>query len=60
MILKKCVTLQFCAKLLCTELVETYKKIKKWNDNYVKNEYINCKKAKNPSNKYSLSGIDVI
>ncbi len=28
MILKKCVTLQFCAKLLCTELVETYKKIK--------------------------------
>ena len=51
MILKKCVTLQFCAKLLCTELVETY---------YVKNEYINCKKAKNPSNKYSLSGIDVI
>ena len=28
MILKKCVTLQFCTKLLCTELVETYKKIK--------------------------------
>lgn len=28
MILKKCVTLHFCAKLLCTELVETYKKIK--------------------------------
>jgi hypothetical protein len=27
MILKKCVTLQFCAKLLCTELVETYKKV---------------------------------
>ena len=33
MILKKCVTLQFCAKLLCTELVETYKKIKKLNCN---------------------------
>ena len=59
MILKKCVTLQFCAKLLCTELVDLQKD-KKWNDNYVKNEYINCKKAKNPSNKYSLSGIDVI
>lgn len=28
MILKKCVTLQFCAKLLCTKLVEIYKKIK--------------------------------
>ena len=28
MILKKCVTLQFCAKLPCTKLVETYKKIK--------------------------------
>ena len=28
MILKKCVTLQFRAKLLCTKLVETYKKIK--------------------------------
>ena len=35
-------------------------KDKKWNDNYVKNEYKNCKKAKNPSNKYSLSGIGVI
>ena len=35
-------------------------KDKKWNDNYVKNEYKNCKKAKNPSNKYSLSGIDVL
>ena len=30
------------------------------SSNYVKNEYKNCKKAKNPSNKYSLSGIDVI
>ena len=28
MILKKWVTLQFCAKLLCMELGETYKKIK--------------------------------
>lgn len=28
MILKKCVTSQFCAKLLCAKLVETYKKIK--------------------------------
>lgn len=26
--LKKCVTLQLCAKLLCTKLVEIYKKIK--------------------------------
>ena len=40
--------------------VDILQKDKKWNDNYVKNEYINCKKAKNPSNKYSLSGIDVI
>ena len=29
-------------------------------DNYVKNEYKNRKKTKNPSNKYSLSGIRVI
>lgn len=45
MILKKCVTLQFCAKLLCTELVETYKKIK-MERQLCKNEYKNCKKAK--------------
>ena len=35
MILKKCVTLQFCAKLLCTELVETYKKIKNGTTSYI-------------------------
>ena len=40
--------------------VDILQKDKKWNDNYVKNEYKNCKKAKNPSNKYSLSGIGVI
>jgi len=30
-------------------------KDKKWNDNYVKNEYKNCKMTKKPGNKYSLS-----
>ena len=47
-------------KIVQGETGRNLQKDKKWNNNYVKNEYINCKKTKNPSNKYSLSGIDVI
>ena len=47
-------------KVALYETGRNLQKDKKWNDNYVKNEYKNCKKAKNHSNKYSLSGIDVI